>query len=202
MSDTLIHCNTLQHTRTCCNSPQHTATHCNSLQQGERDAVHTAPIELPPKWEQCMDEGHLSHCNTLQHTRTHRNSLQLTATHYARAREMWRTLPQWHCLPIGSNAWMSDTFTHCNALQHTRTHCNSPQHTATHCSRAREMQRTPRQWHCLPIGSNAWMRSPAEFTIWITRLSRHHGPLHRNRMYRTHRHRQKRRHRHRHRHRH
>jgi len=81
MNDTLMHCNTLQHTRTYCNSPQHTATHCNTLQQGEKDAAHTAPVELPPKWEQCMDEGHLSYGNTLQHTRTHRKSLQVTAIH-------------------------------------------------------------------------------------------------------------------------
>jgi len=54
MSDSYVHCNTLQHTATHCNTLQHTATHCNTLQ-------HTA-----------------THCNTLQHTTTHCNALQHT----------------------------------------------------------------------------------------------------------------------------
>ena len=101
-TQSLAHCNTLQHT----------ATHCNN--QGRILKVrHSCASNSPPD----SDEVHIlqhaaTHCNTLQHTATHCSTLQHTAT---------------HCNTLQHTATHCNTLqhatTHCNTLQHTATHC-------------------------------------------------------------------------------
>jgi len=88
-TETLHHCNTLQHTATHCSTLQHTATHhttCNEISWGRTR-------KIPPR-----SSITATHWNTVQHSATHYTTLQHTATQCNILRH---------------------TATHCNTLQHT-----------------------------------------------------------------------------------
>jgi len=142
-----------------------------------------------------------SYCNTLQHTATQYNTLHYTATHCSilqRIEAHCRHFSSRHCKILQKAATLSDrsppaylresfsvleslqhSATHCNTLQHSATHCNIWQHTAAHCSTLHHMAshcNIPQHTalHCNTLNHNVWPLSSRprvcfSLSHWITR---------------------------------
>jgi len=122
-----------------------------------------------------------SYCNTLQHTATQYNTLHYTATHCSilqRIEAHCRHLSSRHCKILQKAATLSDrsppaylreSFSVLESLQHSATHCNTLQHSATHCN---IWQHTAA--HCITWHHTATYRNTLHYTAthWITTSDR------------------------------
>jgi len=160
-SETITHCDKLQHTATHCNTLQHTATHCNTLQRTVVTMQHVGVVSTQRRHNDSVEMtwSFSKVSNTLQHTATWYITLQQTdilislrVSSKTDSSTLQRTAVHWNMLQhvatflSSVESFPKVTAAHCNVLQHTATCYNTlqqsdipsssesfPKVTAIHC---------------------------------------------------------------------